>query len=311
MSQAAAWTFGGSYRGSYNTYFNESDFSGYNQGGGLVANYDGAKLSATMNVGVDFDSGANRYYGASDFVERTNFTAGLTTRYRLSQKTSLQGNFGQSFSTSSGDYDDTESFDLGASALWRYSPLTEWGPGIRYTYDAGNSQSERTSIGPTVTVNYKLSKKVALDSRVGVDFASYEDGGSSDPMFSASIGLKYAASKLWGMNVSLYRDAQADVSQAGAFTEVTSLRLGLNRKVRRATLNFGVGYETNSTEYAGDAAGGERPDRDYFSLDSSLGMAVFSNSSFASVFMRYNDQSGSATDSWDAFQTGFSISRSF
>ena len=310
LSKAADWTFGGNYRGSYDSYFNNSDFSGFNQGAGLVANYDGGRFSATMNAGIDFDRGANRYYGSSSFVERTNVSSGLTARYRLSSKTSLQGNIGQSFSTSSGDYDDTDSIDVGASALWKYSPLTEWGPGIRYTRDSGSSQLDRSSLGPTMTVNYKLSKKVAMNSRVGVDFASYEGGGSSDPMLSASIGLNYDASKLWGMNFSLYRDAQADPSFAGAFTEVTALRLGYRRKVRRATMNLGVGYEANTTENPANTAGGGY-DRDYFSLDGSLGMAVLSNTSFASLFMRYNDQSGSSTDSWDSLQTGFSISRSF
>jgi hypothetical protein len=310
LSKAAAWTFGGNYRGSYDSYLNQSDYSGFNQGAGAVANYDGGKVTASVTGAVDFDRGANRYYSSSNFVERTNYRAAATVRYRLSPKTSLQGDLGQSFSTSSDDFNNTESFDMGMSALWKYSPLTEWGPGIRYTYRSGDSQLERTSVGPTITTNYKLSTKVSLNSRMGVDFASYSDGGSADPMFSASIGLNYNASKLWGMNLSLYRDSQADVSQAGAFTEVTSLRVGYRRKVRRATLNLGVGYEMNTTEFPGNETQA-RPDRDFFSMDGSLGMAVFSNTSYASVFMRYSDQSGGTNDSWNSFTTGFSINRSF
>jgi hypothetical protein len=311
LSQAAGWTFGGNYRGSYDSYLNQSDFSGFNQGGGLVGKYDGARVMATLMTNVDFDRGANRYYSSSDFVERTNVSTRANVSYRISRKTSVQGNIGQSFTTSSGDYANTESYDAGLSALWKYSPLTEWGPGIRYTFRSGDTQLDRTSVGPTVTVNYKLSTKVTLNSRVGVDFASYGgDGGSADPTVSASIGLNYRASRLWGMNFSLYRDSQADPSTAGAFNEITSVRLGVNRKVRRATLNVGVGYETNASEFPSDPTR-SRPDRDFFSLDGSLGMPILSNTTFASIFMRYSDQSGSATDSWDSFSSGFSISRSF
>lgn len=308
LSKASDWTFGGNYRGSYNEYFNQSDFNGYNQGAGLVANYDGGRFNAALTGGIDFDQGTNRNY-SSAFVERTNYRLGLTARYRMSPKTSLQGNLGQNLSTTGDDdFDDTESFDAGVSALWKYSPLTELGPGIRYTYRSGSSQTGRTSIGPTVNLNYQLSTKVALNSRLGMDFASYDDGSSADPSFSASIGLNYQASKLWGLNFSLYNDTQADPSVPGAFTEVTSMRLGYRRKLRRATLNLGLGLDTNRSENPTSGVGN---DRDYLNIDASLGMPLFSNTSFGSIFLRYADQSSSATDSWDSFQMGLSINRRF
>ncbi len=311
LSKASEWTFGANYRGSYNSYFSQTEFNGYNQGGGLVANYDVGRLSASFTAGADIDQGSNQNY-SSEFVKRTNYQTGLTTRYRLSSKTSLQGNIGQSFSTASGDFGDTESVDVGASALWKYSPLTELGPGVRYTYRSGSSQTGRSSFGPSLNVNYKLSTKVAMTSRVGMDFASYDDGGSADdPAFSASVGLNYEASKLWGMNFTLYRDTQADPSLAGGFTEVTSFRLGYHRKLRRAILNLGAGYDLNRSELPSGVAGGDGADRNYFNLDASVGMPIFSNSCFGNVFLRYVDQSAGAVNSWDSFQAGFGISRSF
>jgi hypothetical protein len=53
----------------------------------------------------------------------------------------LTGDIGQNYTTASGgNYHNTSSFNVGASALWKYSPLTEFGPGIRYTRAAGSSQ---------------------------------------------------------------------------------------------------------------------------------------------------------------------------
>ena len=311
LSKSSGWTFGGGYRGSYNEYFSQSEFSGYSQGAGIVANYDGGKVSASLTAGVSSDRGSNQNY-SSAFVTQTSYTSNLAVRYRLSPKTSLQGDMSQSYtSASNGNFSDTQNFAVGASALWKYSPLTELGPGLRYTYVSGSSQTGRTSIGPTVTVNYKLSSKVALNSRVGIDFASYQGGGTADPTVSAAIGLNYEASKLWGMNLSLYRDTQADPALAGAFTEVTSLRVGYHRKVRRAILNLGVGYDANRSQRPANGGGGAGDDRKFLTIDGSLGMAILSNTSFASVFFRFGDQSASATDSWNSFQTGFGISRSF
>ena len=311
LSKSSGLTFGGGYRGSYNEYFSQSAFSGYNQGGGVVANYEGGKFSATFTGGVSLDRGSNQNY-SSAFVTQTSYTTNLTARYRISPKTSLQGDMSQSYTTASGvAYSDTQNFAVGTSTLWKYSPLTEFGPGLRYTYISGSSQTGRTSIGPTLTVNYKLSSKVALNSRVGMDFASYQDGGTADPTFSAAIGLNYEASKLWGMNFSLYRDTQADPSLAGAFTEVTSLRVGYHRKVRRAILNLGVGYDANQSQRPANGSGGAANDRNFFTTDGSLGMAIFSNTCYGSLFFRYGDQSASATDTWNSFQAGFGISRGF
>lgn len=311
LSKSPEWTFGGGYRGSYNEYLSQSQYSGYSQGAGVLANYEGGKVSASLTAGVSLDRGTNQNY-ASAFITQTSYTTGLTASYRLSRKTSLQGNLSQNSTTADdASFNDTQNFTVGASALWKYSPLTEFGPGLRYTYNTGSSQTGRTSIGPTVTVNYKLSTKVALNSRVGVDFASYQDGGTADPTVSAAIGLNYEASKLWGMNFSLFRDTQADVSLAGAFTEVTAVRVGYRRKVRRATLNLGVSYNSNVSQRPASESAIPIDDRNFLSIDGSLGMAVFSNTSYASVFFRYGDQSGSPTETWDSFQVGFGINRSF
>ncbi len=312
QSKATEWTFGGHYQGSYNSYFNNPDLSSYNQSGGIRVNYSGGKLNAAFTTGITSGSGSNRYYGTSSFIEQISISNGLSARYRLSPKTALAADVSQSFTTASGgSYHDTSSLGLGTSALWKYSPLTELGLGLRYTRNSGGGQLDRTTIGPTLTVNYKLSNKVSLNSRVGLDFVSYSDGRSADSSLSTSIALDYRASKLWGMDLSLYRDAQADPTRADTFTQITSLRLGYHRKIRRATLNLGVGYETNSTADSSNSSADTRPNRDCLSLDAALGMALFSNTTMAGLFLRYNDQSGGARESFDSTTVGFSLSRTF
>ena len=309
LSRASDFTFGGNYRGNYNQYFNHPDLSGYSQGGGLVANYNGGRWNVSGTLGMSIDRGNNSNY-SSNFVEQTTVTSSLTARYLLSPKTTLQGTFNQYFTSATGGYSDTSSLSCDVSALWKYSPLTELGPGIRYSYRSGSTQIGRTSIGPTLNVNYKLSQKVALTSRVGVDFSSYDNGTSADPTISASLGLTYQASKLWGMDLSLYRDTQADPSIAGAYTELTSLRLGYHHKILRALWNVGTSYQMNSSIMPGGPSGA-LPKRDYFSMDTSLAMLTFANTTTANVFLQFNDQSGGNTKSWNSIQTGFSLSRSF
>jgi hypothetical protein len=311
LSKRSALTFGGNYRGNYNQYFNHSDYTGYSQGAGLVANYKGGRFTIAATAGMELQRGNNSNYSSS-FVEQTSIRSGVTVNYKLSAKTSLRGNFNQNFTSTAGrSYSDTSSYDFGLSAMWKYSALTEFGPGVRYAYrTGGSSQSGRTSIGPTLSLNYKLSSKVALNSRIGMDFSSYDSGATADPTFSASIGLNYRASDLWGMNLTLYRDTQADTALAGGFTQLNSLQVGYHRQLSRAMWNLSASYQLNSYERPGAAT--PPPDQSNFNLNTSLSMPIFSNTCSASVFVGYREQnSGNASRSWDSVQTGFSISRKF
>lgn len=310
LSKANEWTFGALYNGFYNQYVNQSELSGYNQVAGASVSYQGGPLQASLSLGLDIGSGANRYY--SSVVDQISVNYRLSTRYKLSAKTSLTGDLSQSLTTASGGVsNDRSSFDFGVAALWRYSPLTEVGPGIRYTLESGSSELSRSSIGPTLTVNYKLSSKVSMNSRVGMEFAQYDDGRSADPSLSMSGVLNYQASRLWGMRLTLYRDNESDASTADSFTEVTSLQLGVFRQVRRATLNLALGYVTNTFEQPESSSAGEQPDQDYLTVSSSLSLPILSNSTLASLFLRYQDQNGGDQNSWNSTQLGFSLSRSF
>ena len=309
MSKASDFTFGGNYHGNYNQYFNHPDYSGYSQGGALVANYNGGRWTASGTLGLSIERGNNTNY-ASAFVEQLSVNTSLTASYRLSPKTSLQGTFSQNFTSATGSYSNTSSMSFGVSALWRYSPLTEFGPGVRYTSESGSTQTGRTSIGPTFNVNYKLSQKVALNSQVGMNFSSYANGASANPTISASIGLNYQASRLWGMDLSLFRDTQADPMTAGAYTETTSLRVGYHHKILRAMWNLGANYQTNTSAIPGSSSGGNAG-QNSMSFDTSLSMLTFANTTSASVFLRFSDQGGGTTASWNSVQTGISLSRSF
>jgi len=309
-STPSDWTFGADYSGSYSEYFEQSDLSGYNQSSAATVDYEVGPLSASLTAGVNLGSGANRYYAA--VVDQLSVNYGLSARYRISPKTSLTSSLAQTFtSASGGNSSDTSSFSLNTSALWRYSALTEFGPGVRYTSDTG--ESGRTSIGPTLNMNYKLAKKVSMTSQVGMEFSQYQDGGSSDPSLTTSIGLNYKASRLWGMNLSLYRGTQAHPTTAGGFDEITSLTLGYTRKIRRASFNLGLSYETNAAQTTGNGATA-RVDTAYPSYNSSLSMPLFANKATGSVFFNYRGQSGTDTTtngSGDSTQTGFRLGWSF
>jgi hypothetical protein len=193
--------------------------------------------------------------------------------------------------------------------MWRYSPLLQFGPGVRFSQESGGSGQDRTSVGPTLNANYRLSRKISLNGQVGLDFAQYE-GGSSDPSISTSIGAAYAISKLWSMNTSLSRSAQADMSGTGGFTESTNFNLNVSRRIRKANLSAGLSY---TVEDALSAAGSRNSgdDRDNLGFNTALSMPIFAGRASASTFFRYQNQAASSTSDSDNFSVGFSLGYGF
>ena len=311
-STSPEWAFAANYSGSYNEYFEQSELSGYKQNSGASVNYDGEVFSASLSTGLAFDSGANRNYGT--IMDQVTFNYDLRARYELSLMTSLSAYVSQILTdlsnTSGGNYSNTDTFTLGTAALWQYSDLTELGAGLRYRTTSGNSDQVLTSIGPTLSVRYKASDLVSLSSWVGMDFSQYENGQSADPTVSGSLAVVYRPSLLWGMTLSMTRNTQADASLPNAFTEATAINLDYYHKLLSATLNLGLSYQTDSWDSPGGAAR-RLPDRDYLRFNGALSMPVFTETSFASVFASYSDQSGGTTKAWDSWQTGVSFTYAF
>ena len=306
-STAARWTFGANYSGNYNQYFSESDYGGYNQRAGAAAYYDGGNLSATLSLGLNFGSGANRYYQA--VVDEMSVSYNLSASYKLGPKATLNGYVSSNLtSASGGNSGDTDALSCGLTGFWNYSPRLSFGPGVRFTASDGDYQGGgRTSIGPTLNANYTVSERISLSSSVGMDFVDYENAPDPDSTWSGSLSANYRASDLWGLSLSLSRGVSPNPTNAGGFNESNSLRLGYNRKIRRASWTCGMSYETQDSETA--AAG---QDRTFWSFDTSLGMPIFADQVMGSIFFRYRDDGTSfAGRDTDSFSTGFSLSYSF
>ncbi len=161
-----------------------------------------------------------------------------------------------------------------------------------------------------MSFNYTYSSKLTLNSQFGLAFADYSDIGDSDASVTASVGLRYNPSPLWGMDLSLFRNTQADPSVDDSFRELTAIRLGYDRKIRRLRFGLGLSYENSSDANRGGFGSRSRPSRDYLSLDSTLGMRTFANTTDVVLFMRYSEQFADE-ESFDAFQMGLRLSRGF
>lgn len=305
-TQGSTWALG--LRGSlnYSSFLNHDDLGGLGYDGAVDLTYAQQPLTLSASMGYGLDQGVNRSYG-SKYVETERFNGSLRASYRLSPKTSLDARLGHSFSVPDGGFTTTESTNFDITAMWKATPLITVGPGIGWSWQGGDTQATRETVGPLLRLTYKLSQKVALDGSFGLDFAEFGDTGRSDTSFSNRLGINYRASSLWGMNLSFSQGTEADGASAGNFRETTAWRIGVNRKIRRANLGLGLSYETNATVTpTGAGAAGER---DYLRFDSSLSMPVFWQRAQATTFVSWNQESGGRE--WDGVRFGISLSAAF
>ncbi len=309
-TKGTEWFMGVRGAVDHSLYFDNSDLGGLGYNGGLDFGYNGGPLAVLGTFGYSFDRGVNRLYGG--YLESHRFNAGLSAAYQWSAKTSLNARLGHSWTDpeeSGFGKTETTSFDI--AALWRATPLLSIGPGFAWSMNSGDSQLDRYAYGPIVRAQYKLGAKLAMDGTVGLEFVDYSGGGGTDTSFTAGLGVSYQASPLWGMNFGLYRGTTADGSVAGAYRESLSARLGYNRRIRRATLNLGMGYEINNTKYP-DGLGGADGAGDFLTFDASLGMPILRNRVLASTFFNWREEiDGDSLFDTDGYQLGVRLSTGF
>lgn len=304
------WTVSATGGVNYTEFLSNSSLGGLGGNASVGLAYDGGKINLATTLGVAREVGSNRSYD-SNYVERDVFSFGLNGSYRVSPKTSLEGSYSYRWDDPTEDYGGTSSTILSFSAMWRYSPVLRFGPGVRFSHYTGDIQADRDTVGPTLRADYQVTSKVAINSEAGMDFVSFGGpGGASDEFFHARLGATYRVSPVWLLNASVFRDARADSSLAGTYREILSTRFSVIRVIRRASCEVGVSLdrENRVTTSGNPVANG---DRDYLVFDAALNVPVFNERTSAGIFYRYREDRRDGGGSWDGYQIGVSLRTQF
>lgn len=303
----STWNLSVAASGSYQHHLEDSDYDSMNRSFSASGSYLAGRLKLGGNVRQSFSEGSNRFYG--EVIRQSSYGIGLTAAYEISPKTSLVSSFNSSWNEPDSGLGATENQSANLSAMWRYSPLLRFGPGLGYSSASGDLQSARSTFGPTLSADYQLSRKVSLNGRVGLDSASSGDAGTNQTV-SSSLQASYQLNRLWGFNASMSRGIQADGASSGVFREDTALRFGVNYQVRRVSAAVGLGYVHSTFLAPSDSI--QSPAIDYLSLDTSLSFPFSGDRASATIFFRYNESvSDSEARDWDGFQTGVSVNYRF
>lgn len=303
------WNLGARGKLSYDSHQKRDDFSDASYLLDFFGGYQSKKVDASFTTGISSTSGINRL--AAGFIEQSSFKSSLEASYRFSRKTSLNAKWHQMMTESQSEgYGDTSTETVGFSALWQATPLIRIGPGIRYGVRTGNDNEEFIVVGPTLSLDYKLSTKVNFRSTIGID-DSDSPYSRDDSLLNWSLGLNYRASSLWGFELESIQDTRATLSTGGGFDEISSFRLSYWRKVRRARIELGVAYEDRSATDSQPTLIVPR-DFEYLTLSAAMSLPVFRDRADLKIHVEWRDQDGvDDNSSWDGVQTGFSLTWRF
>lgn len=305
---SSLWNLSLGALGSYELPLSKPDLKSFNYGFNGAAGYQAGRLKLSGNLSQSFNEGSNRFAGA--VVRQASYGVGFSAAYEFSRRTSLVSSFRSSWTDGGAGVSATESRNASLSAMWTYSPVLKVGPGLSYSEDGGDLLVSRSTLGPTLSANYQLSRKVSVQSMLGWEFMDRGDSGRSSSL-STSISAAYALNSLWGFNLSLNRGVDADGVGNAGFRESTALQFAVNHRMGRANAALALGYDR--TSYLDSADGGSAGEGvDYLNSSISVSMPVFGDRASATVFLRYNNSmSDNASQDWDGLQAGCSLSYQF
>ena len=303
------WSINGSYRGGYNWYLNNKEFNAVFHNGAASLSYNGVRLSSIFRGNFTMSTGASRDIGL--VVDQFNYGISNNTRYSLSGKTSLDAELSYRRNEFSGNFSDVLEDQLArVSGVWHYSPLTDFGLGLRSTYQSISSRSERTSIGPSFLANYRYSQRLSFRSQASMEFATINQNISKIGV-DTNIGILYLPSPQWSMSLDLRRSNQPLPGAVSTFQSLTGVRLGCSRQMTRSTLSASIGYEFADMENFGKSGVTSKAERKFVSFDTSITRAVYLDRLYGSLFARYSDQGGNFGQTFESMQFGLGFTHVF
>jgi hypothetical protein len=308
------WSVGLGASGSYELPLNTPDYKSVDYGVNADFAYHAGRLELALQLNQSFNEGSNRFYAAGDggAVRQSSYGFGFSAAYKVSSKTSLVSTYNSSWTDGQGELMATVGSTANISAMWRYSPLLQVGPGLGYTGDSGSSLDARTTLGPTLSANYQVSRKISVQGLIGWEFTSggsRSDGGS-EPSLSTSLSASYALDRLWGFSLSLNRGVEADALADVGFRESTALQFAVDHRIGRANAVLALGYDQTAYLQAPEDSG--RSGVDYLTSSFSVSMPVIGDRASATAFVRYNNSmSDDLLQDWDGFQIGCSLGYQF
>jgi hypothetical protein len=304
------WSLTGNYRGGYNSYAKNSDVNGIFQNGAAVLMYDGARMNSIFRGGLTMNTGASRDVQA--IVDQQNYNISNTTRYALSQKTSIEEEIYYGINEFSGVFDQRmESYTGRITGIWQYSPLTEFGLGVKTSFQTIGANSNLSTTGPSILANYQLSRRIQLHMDATVNAGKFNDA-ISKTIVDANFSATYSPTQLWTASLNLRRGNYPLFVNAQSNLQTNNgINLSISRRLQKSYLTAAFGYELANVTQFNNSAAAVKLERTFSTFALSYTRPIYLDRVFGTLSCNYSDQSGNFDRVFQAEQLGLSITYAF
>ncbi len=294
------YTFTGSIYTKYSAY-NSADHDA-----ALRAGWKTPKFS--IDFLQSYVTGNGKQVEAGEFIDQETFLTGLSTKYTVSDKTFVELNGRQSFSSSdsivrNGPDDKLTDVNEWAAEAWFNYKLSEKltlgaGPtiGWRDIHDNDDPNDVDVVDSPNQTfqqvmvkANYLASQKLAFNAMTGVQFSQFQGGEDDGPNFIMELGGTWKALENTQVSLDVYRRDQVSISSDSQNYFATGFRATLQHRFRdKYVFTVQGGYE--NYDYYG-TVNGSNPDRnDHYFWFSPVAAFQMDDRTQIGVFYQFRDR---------------------
>lgn len=278
----------------------------FNQGVSAVASYTTPKTSISLSLGFSDSDDTN--VEAADRVEATLLTAVLSVSRKVSTKTTVGGSLSWSPSEFENFIDSSE-YQAGLFADYDLTSKSSLGLGVGYTYRDVDSGFDSNTIHTTVRTTWRLKSYFGLRGNAGAEWREFDGGRSlSSPIYSVGFYLQPRQATTFAVDV--YRSNYASIIDGGQSYYATGILASLSQRLHRSiNLNIGAGFEDAEYEASAQGFNEFQDDSEYWFVRTQISIQLWEKL-LLSLYYTHSDNEAS-TRSFASNRVGLNLTYTF
>lgn len=303
--------------GSYMTYTENSEFSGWNANVGLATSYAIGSLSGALNLRADQMNAADRLVGG--FSVSRNYLAGLTGNYDVSDKTRLTASLDmvvidflqQGYQEEAYNGNSTLRATVGAN----YAVTTKTRLGASYMWSSAKREDESAwgFSSLNATAEWTATAKTRISGSIGRQVSSLDGVETGDgPGWVGSLTGSWQATDRMALTIGFTRStAAAAVGGNGGMT-FNTVSAGLSRTLTdRLTASVRMSFRSDTYEDLDGGSEFEGREATFWNVDSTLTWRMTSRAALLANYQFMDNSSNLSSWNFRANRFGINFMYSF
>ncbi len=287
LFQSLSMTAGGSYQ----SYLDNDDLSGWNYNAGLSGGRNIGDLSLSGSLFASQMNSADRWAG--NFATRQSYGASLSAAYSLTGKVRLVASGGWNAFDYDGNLLGTQSWNASAGFDYELSPKFRAGVNYGWSTFEQDGYDNRSWSNINFTAAWQASPKTGFSASFGPQIGNFNGSIDNGPGWVASLSGNWQAADRTSVALGLNRNVTGSPVDGGSSISFTTVSLSVSQGITdRLSGTAAIAYQTDDFNADEQGAFGGRQD-DFLSLTTSLSWRFTTRASLT-AFYEFRDNSSNS-----------------